>query len=73
MCSDLWQRRSDAVGTREGGMIQERIPSSESEGEETEVELVKIVWRTGTSPKRKQSLCKEDKIKSERAGAALRR
>lgn len=59
------------MGTREGGMIQERIPSSESEGEETEVELVKIVQGTGTIPKRKQSLCKEDKIKSQRAGAAL--
>lgn len=46
------------MGTREGGMIQERIPSSESEGEETEVELVKIVQGTATSPKRKQSLCK---------------
>lgn len=52
---------------REGGMIQGRIPSSESEGKETEVELVKIVQGTGTSPKRKESLCKEDKIKSERA------
>lgn len=59
------------MGMTEGGMIQERIPSSESEEEETEVELVKIVWETRTSPKRKQSLCKEDNIKSERAGAAL--
>lgn len=49
--------------TRERGMIQERIPSSESEGEETEVQLVKIVWGTGTNSERKQSLCKEDKIR----------
>lgn len=54
-------------------MIQGRIPSSESEGKETEVELVKIVHGTGTSPKRKESLSKEDKIKSERAGAAPQR
>lgn len=54
-------------------MIQERIPSSESDREETEVELVKIVWRTGISPKIKQTLCKENKIKPERAGAALGR
>lgn len=61
------------MGMREGGTIQERIPSSESEGEETEVKPVKIVQGTGTSPKRKQPLCKEDKIKLERVGAALRR
>lgn len=54
-------------------MIQGRIPSSESQGKETEVELVKIVRGTGTSPKRKESLCKEDKIKSERARAAPQR
>lgn len=54
-------------------MIQERIPSSESDREETEVELVKIVWRTGVSPKIKQTLCKENKIKPERARAALGR
>lgn len=58
------------MGMRKGGMIQGRIPSSESEGKETEVELVKIVQGTGTSPERKESLCREDKIKSERVGAA---
>lgn len=58
---------------RKAGMIQGRIPSSESEGKETEVELVKIVRGTGTRPKKKESLCKEDKIKSERAKAAPQR
>lgn len=61
------------MGMRKGGMIQGRIPSSESQGKETEVELVKIVRGTGKSPKRKESLCKEDKIKSERARAAPQR
>lgn len=61
------------MGMRKGGMIQGRIPSSESQEKETEVELVKIVRGTGTSPKRKESLCKEDKIKSERARAAPQR
>lgn len=61
------------MGMRKGGTIQGRIPSSESEGKDTEVELLKIVQGTGTSPKRKESLCKEDKIKSERPGATPQR